>query len=357
MKKIWILTYSAGLGGSELNAYKITQILKQHSFDWSCLSFSKVDLLPLINSTSNIHKVSNLNYSNLLSIAFLKQINQVIKTENYSTVYAIGFMPAVIISLVKILFRPRVRFISTRREVMPWLRFRHIPFIGLINLLSTRVETNSKKILSSLKKQFILNKKAYLLPNITLKPNTDQKLDFFKDEFIYVGLVANVRKAKNIELFLNIAKKMIINNKKLIFVIAGQDSQNLVKNFINKYALDGRLVIFEDISFENINKFYSGLDIFLFTSIHEGSPNVIFEALSYGLPIVASDIPATSEVIDKNINGFLVNVNKIDKFILKINLLLQNRNLKEAIQRNNLKKSNLLNNIDNTKRILSKEFL
>ena len=357
MKKIWILTYSAGLGGSELNAYKITQLLEQHSFDWSCLSFSKIDLLPLINTKSNIHKISNLKYSNFLSISFLKHVNQILKTENYTTVYAVGFMPAVIISLVKILFRSKVRFISTRREVMPWLRLRHIPFIGLINLLSTRVETNSKKILFSLKKQLILKKKAYFLPNITLKPNRDQKLEFFKDGFIYVGIVANVRRAKNIELFLKIAKKIIKNNKKLIFVIAGQDSKNLVKNFINKHSLNGRLIIFQDISFQNINKFYSGLDIFLFTSIHEGSPNVIFEALSHGLPIVASDIPATSEVIDNNINGFLIDVKKTEEFILKINFLLQNSSLKEAIQKNNLKKSYLLNNIDNAVRILTEEFL
>ncbi len=47
-------------------------------------------------------------------------------------------------------------------------------------------------------------------------------------------------------------------------------------------------------------------DIFIFPSVCEGLPLAPLEALGYGLPIVASDIPALREIVDPNVQGLLV---------------------------------------------------
>ena len=47
-------------------------------------------------------------------------------------------------------------------------------------------------------------------------------------------------------------------------------------------------------------------DILLHCSREEGMPNVVIEAMSIGLPVVVSDAGATSELIDQNKNGILV---------------------------------------------------
>lgn len=47
-------------------------------------------------------------------------------------------------------------------------------------------------------------------------------------------------------------------------------------------------------------------DIFILNSYHEGLPNVLLEATNAGLYLVAQNVGGCSEVIDHNINGFLL---------------------------------------------------
>jgi glycosyltransferase involved in cell wall biosynthesis len=51
---------------------------------------------------------------------------------------------------------------------------------------------------------------------------------------------------------------------------------------------------------------YQRADLFVFPSLAEGMPNALLEALASGLPLVASDIPGTRELVRPGVNGFLV---------------------------------------------------
>ena len=128
---------------------------------------------------------------------------------------------------------------------------------------------------------------------------------------------------------------MTKKNNDLIFILVGSDSSNgKVKNFIRINKLQNCLFILEDINYKDIFSIYLGLDIFLFTSIHEGSPNVLYEALSAEVPIVASKIFATEELIENGVNGFLCNLDNNEDFIEKLNLLLNNKTTYDLIKRN-----------------------
>lgn len=45
-----------------------------------------------------------------------------------------------------------------------------------------------------------------------------------------------------------------------------------------------------------LDQLYSQARLFVLPSYHEGLPIVLLEAMSYGLPVLASDIPANKEV-------------------------------------------------------------
>jgi len=59
---------------------------------------------------------------------------------------------------------------------------------------------------------------------------------------------------------------------------------------------DDRVVLTGYITGEPLNELYSNAILFVLPSYQEGLPIVLLEALSYGLPVVASDIPANQEV-------------------------------------------------------------
>jgi glycosyltransferase involved in cell wall biosynthesis len=57
---------------------------------------------------------------------------------------------------------------------------------------------------------------------------------------------------------------------------------------------------------DELRNLYRNADIFVLPSEREGMPLVLLEALAMGLPVVATDIPGTRDVIHDGVNGRLV---------------------------------------------------
>jgi glycosyltransferase involved in cell wall biosynthesis len=80
----------------------------------------------------------------------------------------------------------------------------------------------------------------------------------------------------------------------------------------------------------NVEQYYLKSKIFAFTSSSEGFPNVIGEAMSAGLPVVAFDcVAGPSEMIVDNENGFLIPLFNYSLFQQKLALLMNNDSLRE----------------------------
>jgi GalNAc-alpha-(1->4)-GalNAc-alpha-(1->3)-diNAcBac-PP-undecaprenol alpha-1,4-N-acetyl-D-galactosaminyltransferase len=79
----------------------------------------------------------------------------------------------------------------------------------------------------------------------------------------------------------------------------------------------------------DVDRFYSSSSIFAFTSSSEGFPNVILEAMSAGLPVIAFDCTAgPSELIKNNENGYLIPLFDFEQFKEKLEILMGDQNLR-----------------------------
>lgn len=56
----------------------------------------------------------------------------------------------------------------------------------------------------------------------------------------------------------------------------------------------------------NVLERLEGFDLFVSSSLWEGLPTVIMEAMAVGIPVIATDIPGSREMISHNKNGWLV---------------------------------------------------
>lgn len=79
------------------------------------------------------------------------------------------------------------------------------------------------------------------------------------------------------------------------------------------------LVINPDDTYE----YYKNSDIFLMTSIFEGLPNSIMEAMSYSLPIVATDVGDINQLVKDGVNGYLTKIGDYKEIADKLNILIQ----------------------------------
>lgn len=77
-------------------------------------------------------------------------------------------------------------------------------------------------------------------------------------------------------------------------------------------------------------------DIFLFTTLQEGLPRSMMEAMASGLPCIASKIRGNIDLIEDEKGGYLKNSNDIDGLAEAINELASNHNLRTSMGRFNL---------------------
>lgn len=73
----------------------------------------------------------------------------------------------------------------------------------------------------------------------------------------------------------------------------------------------------------NAGAYCSLCDIFMLPSNYEGLPMVIIEAMSFGKPVVSSDVGGVSEIVQNDVNGFALE-NNPHLFAEKIKYLLEN---------------------------------
>lgn len=86
---------------------------------------------------------------------------------------------------------------------------------------------------------------------------------------------------------------------------------------------------------EDVEHYYLTSKIFAFTSASEGFPNVIGEAMSAELPVVAFDcIAGPSDLVVDGKTGFLIPLNDKELFAQKLQLLIDNPETRETMGKN-----------------------
>lgn len=97
----------------------------------------------------------------------------------------------------------------------------------------------------------------------------------------------------------------------------------------------------------DIFKVMCNSSIYVLSSIYEGLPLVIIEAMSCGLPVISYTCPCgPKDVIEDEKDGFLVNVNDEIELAKKINILIENEKLRKQMSDAAIIKANKYN-IDN----------
>lgn len=120
-----------------------------------------------------------------------------------------------------------------------------------------------------------------------------------------VGIIGRLLPVKNHHLFLESAvdvKKALPNAH---FVIVGDgDERHALENYARELGLSER-VIFTGWQ-EQMEQIYSDLDVLVSSSLNEGTPVPIMEALSAGCPVVATDVGGLADLLNNGELGTLV---------------------------------------------------
>jgi glycosyltransferase involved in cell wall biosynthesis len=73
-----------------------------------------------------------------------------------------------------------------------------------------------------------------------------------------------------------------------------------------KLGVDGRVLFAGTVPKEDVSAYLRACDLFVLNSTYEGMPHVILEAMAAGLPVVATAVGGSGEIIQDGVNGLLV---------------------------------------------------
>lgn len=121
------------------------------------------------------------------------------------------------------------------------------------------------------------------------------------------------------------------------FELAGDGPElSALESLVQRYGLNASFILKGHL--DNMDTFYRRLDIYINTSVHEGIPMTILEALSHGLPVIAPAVGGIVEIIADGKEGFLLGSRSPGDFaekclILKDNPWERNRMARAARER------------------------
>ena len=136
---------------------------------------------------------------------------------------------------------------------------------------------------------------------------------YLKREILTIGFLSWWEEKKGIFILLNTIRILSQKNKlSLKLMLAGDGPlKEKVLSFIRANSLNKYIVDMGKIFGDAKQKFFGDIDIFCLPSIPakkdmDGIPVVLMEALSYGVPIISTNISGIPEICKHNYNGLLI---------------------------------------------------
>jgi len=133
-----------------------------------------------------------------------------------------------------------------------------------------------------------------IAPFPKIKTSTSRKTLNLPTKVFLVGWMARVTEVKNPTQLVELARAL----PEVRFVMAG--GGNLM-NDVAKNAPENLTIL----GWTDASLFWSAVDVCLSTSINEGMPISLIEAQMSGVPVVATDVGSTSEVVVDGVTGFV----------------------------------------------------
>jgi len=110
-------------------------------------------------------------------------------------------------------------------------------------------------------------------------------------------------------------------------IIGDGDKLEELKLQITNYKLQTIASFLGRVEHENLARIYQEADVFVLPSLNEGMSNTMLEALSSGLPLIATDTGGTRELLTEGENGFIVKMKDANDIAEKIEKLILNPEL------------------------------
>ena len=141
-----------------------------------------------------------------------------------------------------------------------------------------------------------------------------------------LGWVGRLRAQKNAGLLLQACAQLPANLPRWKVIVLGDGPERaLFSSRVDKLRLNDRLIWLGERN--DVEGWLAAMDLFVHTADFEGMPNAVMEAMAMGLPVVASGVDGTRELIEDGVSGYLVAPRDVSGFASRIASVMRDPDL------------------------------
>jgi len=151
----------------------------------------------------------------------------------------------------------------------------------------------------------------------------DDNWQIKKNKILFVGSLDKAHDFKGLDILLS-AMTLIKNQKLKLVVVGGGDLLYFYRQLAQEIKIDSRVEFVGAVKDELLPNYYNDADLLVLPSVnrHEAFGLVLLEAMSSGIPVVASNLPGVRAVFSDGVEGVLAEANNVSDLAAKIETAL-----------------------------------
>lgn len=229
----------------------------------------------------------------------------------------------------------------------------------------TKIITVSKSIRDELIHKGVEDKIISVIENCPQASNPDRDIKIARNTIrtennigsqeLILGYVGRLSSEKGISYLIEAIALMNIRSFPVKLLVIGEGPQrNDLASLVDSLNLTDKIVF---TGFQNnIDEWLTAIDVLVLPSLTEGTPMILLEAMSQGVPCIASAVGGIPQVIDSGVDGILVPPGDPESLFNAMNLLCANSQMKSKISANCSQKIANFYNLDNWARKIEHEY-
>jgi len=351
--------------GAEVQSYSLIQALwGQPDIAIQAILFNEGILATKLRDEGI--KVDIVQEDQLNLCSMVHTVRTILKTEGIELVHVHGFKENFVGGIAAKLSRVKGIIRTHHGRGMVGVRGRN----GYVERINATILTDKLIAVSSELRDFLVHEgfkgsKISVVQNgidpDSVRPNNGieevrKQFGIPRDKMV-IGTIGRVEPVKGPTYFLRGAKMIAGTRNDVFFAMVGDGSLlEEMRGYAKKLAIDS-ITLFPGFSRTPID-WLQGFDVFGLTSLHEGIPMVLLEAMALGKPIIASSVGGIPDVIKDGYSGLLVTPEDPFAFAASVCKLLDDEHLRKYLGDNARKevfeKFSLNQTIIQTKEVYSK---
>ena len=326
MENVAIFVSTLGSGGAEKQAALLAQVLSSNHYNVHFVAlygdFETSDLVMSILTKSNVNVYPLVGNQ----IVKLREFAKILKNNNVSFAFnyltKCDFWGAIIeryCGVKQIYNGIRNSKLDGYKNILEWISHNFIATGTIFNCYSGEKGFRRKGFKRS---------KCITIPNCF--PNISNPIQKRDRDKVHIITVGRFHPQKDYETAIKAISILKKDCKDFIFDLCGYGIlEEKIRGWVKKYNIED--VVKFHIHPKNIPELLQNADIYISTSLFEGTSNSIMEAMNWCLPIVASKVGDNEKLVREGQNGFLTRIGDAKALAGKMKILVLDKKLRVSM--------------------------